>query len=526
MAEQTHNLEVCMERDENVNEVFIPTEWPTPHIINKEAVIRRLLEESYGITIDTLKPLIGYYDLNYHVTAKAIQSNPYIDDIPKEGIFLKISNLADSKRPELLHGVIKLMDHVRQKGIVCQETIKSIKGEDVIYQVIVRTFLPGDVLAKNQITPDMLYNLGSFVAKVTQGLQGFHEPYFDTYDHMWNLANCPKVSQILQVVEDPQRKQLCEDILHIFEKQVLALTNDFRCGQIHGDLNENNILVSSDESSSDPVPQICGLLDFYDTNKSYLVFELAICAAHVMIMAMEQTSNSKSGLVVEIPGHLLAGYKSVMELYPAERRALRASIAARMVVLLVSNQYSFRQDPDNMYLIAKIKPGWEALQTFWAADPSSLENKWDEIVLSYGSKLKRDVKRLLTTPRGGRGLPLRLKLLFSAELAAHEHPSLSACRGTSTSEDLNFFSSRKPNVSGDHRKPQSVKAELSRKESCNVQSALPPRHSADMVEGRGSIYSVLPTSCVFNNRARHKRLDIWMAHCDTSRSQNRPVFLS
>ena len=89
-----------------MNEVFIPTEWPTPHIINKEAVIRRLLEESYGITIDTLKPLIGYYDLNYHVTAKAIQSNPYIDDIPKEGIFLKISNLADSKRPELLRKML------------------------------------------------------------------------------------------------------------------------------------------------------------------------------------------------------------------------------------------------------------------------------------------------------------------------------------------------------------------------------------------------------------------------------------
>ncbi|RUS81811.1 hypothetical protein EGW08_010448 [Elysia chlorotica] len=79
--------------------------------------------------------------------------------------------------------------------------------------------------------------------------------------------------------------------------------------QIHGDLNENDILVSSDQNNSDTVLKICG------------------------------------------------------------------------------NQHALLQDSGNLYLTASLKPGWDSLQTFWAAEPNYVENTWNEIVRSCGSKL-------------------------------------------------------------------------------------------------------------------------------------------
>ena len=88
----------------------MPTELPTPRIENKDATIKKFLAQHYGLKLPSLKPLIGYYDLNYHVTTPDAQSNPYNDAIPGDGFFLKISNLKDSKRPEFLSKSILLIN--------------------------------------------------------------------------------------------------------------------------------------------------------------------------------------------------------------------------------------------------------------------------------------------------------------------------------------------------------------------------------------------------------------------------------
>ncbi|GFS06858.1 aminoglycoside phosphotransferase domain-containing protein 1, partial [Elysia marginata] len=169
----------------NASEPKIHTESPRPRILNEETAVVKFLREHYGITVSKLTRLVGYVDLNYHVTARDVQSNLYIDEVPGEGFFLKISNSDDSKRPAFLSAVTAMMEHLRQKGLACQKTVRSISGHmitqisspscssgrPVTYLASVRTFLPGQVLARTRLSPQMLYDLGAFTAHLTQSLQ-------------------------------------------------------------------------------------------------------------------------------------------------------------------------------------------------------------------------------------------------------------------------------------------------------------------------------------------------------------------
>ena len=197
------------------------------------------------------------------------------------------------------------------------------------------------------------------------------------------MALPPKVFKSIYI----SFKLPCLFSLPFFFTAPTAHSHEF-LGQIHGDLNENNILLSHcNHTDTDSSPNICGLLDFYDTSKSYLVYDLAICTAHAMVMAMGQTRGQDTPDVTkEIPGHLLAGYLSVLELRPAERRALRTCIAARMVASLVSGQHEYLRQPDNEYLMENAGPGWEVLETLWTAEAASVEKSWDGVVHSYRTR--------------------------------------------------------------------------------------------------------------------------------------------
>ncbi|GFO03694.1 hydroxylysine kinase [Plakobranchus ocellatus] len=380
-------------------EVAVPMETPKPRIENINFVIRKMLKQNYDLRITSLKPLDGFYDLNYHVVAEAGPSNPHINSSESDDYFLKICNAQDSKRPEFLYAVALLLEHIRDRGIVCQETIRGIKGQimshitssrssggeeyDMTYLACLRTYLPGRPLEGTRLTPEMLYNLGQFVARTTHALQDFHHPFFDTYDHLWNLSNCPKISEILYAITDGSKRTICQEVLRSFVTQVLPLTSQLRKGQIHGDLNGNNILItSSANSNTRSSPKICGLIDLHDTCRSYLVYDLAICAAQMLLTRAEET---RTVPVTEIPGHILAGYTSILKLLPAERKVLRTCVAARMVMVLAGSAHSYAMDPGNEYLSRITQAGWEALGVVWSTDPHVLETGWDQIETMYSA---------------------------------------------------------------------------------------------------------------------------------------------
>lgn len=383
--------------DSNMNKskkggVTVHGEARLPQIDNRESSIAKMLQENYGLNVISLKQLNGYDDLNYHVKTEPTYNNSHIDSHRPEGYFLKISNLKDSQQPELLYAQRTVMDHLIGKGIVCQDAIKSVEGEafsriaassnpgeTVIYAASLRTYLPGRVIAGLFIKADFLYQLGEFTAKITDSLQNFDVPFYEEFEHLWNLSHLSKVSEVMFAVKDDKKRNMCEEVIKSFETHVLPSRSTFRRALIHGDLNEHNVLVETDPLSKSGF-RISGLLDFQDCTKSYPVYDLAIFICYMLMMGTSEVP------LEDVPGHMLAGYNSVMELPPAERSVLRICIAARMVMSLVYGAYTYHLDPANEYVLETAKFGWQALAQFWEADAKDMEDRWDYIIKQYEGK--------------------------------------------------------------------------------------------------------------------------------------------
>jgi hydroxylysine kinase len=150
-------------------------------------------------------------------------------------------------------------------------------------------------------------------------------------------------------------------------------------GVIHGDFNEQNILVQCEDDSKEEkyhVYHISGIIDFGDSHESYLVFEVAIAIMYMMV-----ESHVVAPLLVG--GHVLAGYLSEIKLNPYERQALKTLVAGRFAQSLTMGEYTISQDPTNEYVMVTAKNGWPRLQQLWDTPKEELYAKWDDIIESY-----------------------------------------------------------------------------------------------------------------------------------------------
>ena len=161
-------------------------------------------------------------------------------------------------------------------------------------------------------------------------------------------------------------------------------------GFIHGDPNEQNILVrrkpgntsatsaGSDDTDTDTDTEyvVCGILDFQDAACTHPLYDLAMIVAYVMLVATTFDP-------LEVGGHMLAGYKSVLALPEVERALLRVCVAGRLVQSLVLGAYSYSLDPTNDYLLTTARRGWRVLHALWDTPPDTLHALWADIGQSY-----------------------------------------------------------------------------------------------------------------------------------------------
>ncbi|CAL1544961.1 unnamed protein product [Lymnaea stagnalis] len=370
------------------NHIVIPSKPLKPQVDSND-VIAELLATRYGLTATEITSLNGYDDLNFRVKVAPSHTNPNLGQVSPEGYFLKVINLNDSGNPEYLNAQLSVMEHIWKKGIKCQSVIRGTKGEQftecvaatkkgevLTYLVSLRTFLPGDVLARKALSNDLLYTLGQYVAEVTCALEDFSNPFYDSFDCVWSMNSVPKLADVTFAVKDESLRKICEDVIEKFQNEVLPLKSGFRIGQIHGDLNEQNILVLE---AADGSVAVSGLVDYQDTARSHPLYDLAILVCYMMMVSSELP-------VEDIPGHVLAGYTSKLDLTPSEKLAFRTCVAARMVQSLVMGAYTHQMDPSNEYVLVTGKYGWRALERFWTTDKEALQTRWDQIMGTYKKK--------------------------------------------------------------------------------------------------------------------------------------------
>ena len=203
---------------------------------------------------------------------------------------------------------------------------------------------------------------------------------------LWDLRHFMDVQHFMMdlvmrgLFKDDAHLKMCNTVFNAYKHLVLPVENKLRVGIIHGDMNEQNIVVN--ESGADPVRDPNGakfsIIDFGDVIVSWRVNEVAIALAYC---ALDKEDHIQDMSV------MLAGIQSVFPLTPLEMRILPCLVAARLVTSLVMGMYSYhmqiigdsaeepgaegeetkksknKEAQGNEYVLTTQKSAWAALKT-------------------------------------------------------------------------------------------------------------------------------------------------------------------
>lgn len=373
--------------------------------MDKEKAIE-WIQEIYGLKAVNVKEFISYDDRNFYfkVDKEAPIENEFIKEINEDGYTLKVTNSLDSKDVAFTEAQNEMILHMDKFGLEVPVPVKNKTGTFLSkeklpasgnnweenndensgskifneHSVRLLKFVKGKTLYEiRPWLPRHFFEAGVFCAKMDSSLKTFHHSAYDTRNSIWFLSSMPQVKKFLNAVQDLEDQKMCRDIIDSFDSQVLSLKNDLETGILHGDFNEQNILVRPMKNDPEQY-EIFSVIDFGDTQKNALIYELGITIMYMMTQCTEIDPN-------EAGGHVLAGYETVRPLPDLEKKVLRLCVAARYAQSLVMGAYSYQQDPTNDYLLVTAKTGWKNLRNFWKVSQEDLYLKWDQIKQTYNT---------------------------------------------------------------------------------------------------------------------------------------------
>lgn len=354
---------------ENKDNMLIPGQRIRPPG-NKQKVLQ-LLEELYGLKTLTISELNAYDDRNYHVICEKTHTNPHITIINKYGYVLKIVNSLDSQKTHIIEAQTEMLIFLHQQGINCPLPVKNIHG---LYYTLVKmnneysenyavrllVYQSGELLHRVSITGDLLRNVGNFVARLDNILMTFSHPAYNHHKTLWMLNSVPQLHQFIYAIKNVFEKDLAHQVIIAFEKDVLQITSQLEQGMIHGDLNEQNLVMSSNGK------EIFAVIDFGDAHRTCLIFELAIALCYIII----QTGDIAMGKYV------IEGYQDIRKLTDLEKKILKVCVCARICQSLIMGAYSYLHDPQNEYLLTTQKSGWSLLKKLWPLTQDDVLRNW------------------------------------------------------------------------------------------------------------------------------------------------------
>ncbi|XP_002002055.2 hydroxylysine kinase [Drosophila mojavensis] len=343
-----------------------------------EPLVRRL----YGITISELKELKAYDDRNYLIQEDCNVKNPLIVSHSPHGYVLKILNALDSKKEEFVDAQNQLLLYLAKQNVVCPRPIANARGK--YYSVeqingnnhVVRLleFIPGQMFHEVPTTKNLLYQSGEYLAKLDRALKKFTHKAYDTHKTLWMLQSVPQLRDFLYVLEDHQRKALCEEVIETFESKVLSVLPTLELQIIHGDYNEQNIVVNAlAQVAGGDAHRVTGVIDFGDTSRSPLIFELGIAMTYMMLQAKDLVSG----------GIFLAGYTSIQSISTDEKNYLKYCVAARLAQSLIMGAYTHTLHPGNDYVLVTQAQGWLLLEQLWRENLDTVDELWQTTAHQY-----------------------------------------------------------------------------------------------------------------------------------------------
>ncbi|MEE2907214.1 MAG: aminotransferase class III-fold pyridoxal phosphate-dependent enzyme [Planctomycetota bacterium] len=255
-----------------------------------------------------------------------------------------------------------LLEHLTQAGFavptsiptpgaaICIET--SIAGHHAIARL--QRYLGGTSWRETETTSDLLFEIGAYLGQVHQTLSTFSHPGAQR-THLWDLAQANRHLDAIQLIDTPDRRRTIEHCFHLYRACGLSLLSKCPQGMLHGDANDENILVDSG--------QVAGILDVGDCQMGALVQDLAILLSYAL---------QQEGVTVEAATPLLAGYQSIRSLTPFECESLVPLAIARMATSICVAETRRVGAPDHETWFSHQESTWATLESILDHSPAEL----------------------------------------------------------------------------------------------------------------------------------------------------------
>ena len=300
-----------------------------------EDLAKALLTTHWGLE-GMLERLPGE-NANYRVTTK-----------DGHACVIKLS-VDESVLVDLEEAAIKCL---RGAGHPVPETIFTNTDQSVVRTTIgdepssarLQSFLSGSRWRDERSTPKLLFNIGVMIARVHESFQTFEHP--DTHrTHQWDLATAHQHRSSIELFEDLSHRHAIELCFHLYAAYTQSL-NDCPRGVLHGDPNDENILVANDA--------IIGLLDLGDCVAGALIQDIAVALSYA-VQHDNITLNDASALV--------AGYDSIRPLQPSEEEVLFPLILARLATSACIAAKRRCDDPNHATWYSHVDSTLDAIHT-------------------------------------------------------------------------------------------------------------------------------------------------------------------
>ena len=286
-------------------------------------------------------------------------------------------------------------------------------GETCRHAFRLLRWIPGKLLSDVAPSEPVLRGAGAFLARVDDVMATIDGLGAAVRMHMWDLANTWRLEGFTHAVASPlilsplpaaERTALVEGVIAAFNARVrpafdaresagkdAADGTGLRMAVIQDDANDHNIIVDANGE-----PGALAIIDFGDMVHTFVVNQIAIAMAYMMIGSVSQHAKAHgadaapppAAMLLQDAAWLFAGYHSKRPLTDAERSLLYVLCACRLTQSVTLGAYSILQEPQNAeYLSVHAKPGWTALKLLWATDESAFNAALEAAVEGGGAKL-------------------------------------------------------------------------------------------------------------------------------------------
>ena len=255
-----------------------------------------------------------------------------------------------------------VLDTLEAAGIAVPSVIPDRDGTRIVRfdfngaEAVARMqrFLPGNAWRDAAASPALGRAIGRMLAEVHAALANFDHPGAGR-SHSWDIATCSRHRGSIRHVDSKARRTILEMVMQ--EQAAIVEPTLLRCpqGMLHGDANDENILVEGD--------RVVGLLDFGDTMRGGLVQDLGITLAYA----------AQHGTVpnLDLAAAIVAGYHSSRPLTSEEQQVLFPLLRSRLATSALIGAARRADSPEHATWYSHAETTWQTIERLGAIRPAA-----------------------------------------------------------------------------------------------------------------------------------------------------------